>query len=221
MISSNIKLLSREPSSNAAISRSQPAGSTNSSGADARGWKAKFIHAAAKAPVKVLRHYDPFLTPSTHSLTPSSPWSTTSSPATSKSSIEDLEDEKANWGPTKDIDPVLICRLVKRLLGHEYGDRCWLQEKHAGTFNQVYVVMFDDGADGIKIVIKVPATGWAPRWCEQDAVYLRSEAPTLRYIHQKCDDAPFVPQMLAYDTTFDNEINAPFILMTHLKGRPA
>lgn len=81
--------------------------------------------------------------------------------------------------------------------------------------------MFDDGADGIKVVLKVPATGWATRWCEQDAIYLRSEALTLRCIHKKGDDLPFVPQMLAYESTFDNEINAPFLLMIHLKGRPA
>lgn len=209
------------PSPNASTSRPRPVSFTDSVETDIRGWKAKFINAAAKVAVKVLRHYEPILAPSTLSLTSPFSSTTTSSLVTSRSSTEDPEDEEARWGPTKDIDPVLICRLAKRLVGHRYGGRCWLQEKHAGTFNQVYVVMFDDGADGIKIVLKVPATGWAPRWCEQDAIYLRSEALTLRFIHQKCDDVPFVPQMLAYDTTFDNEINAPFLLMTHLKGRPA
>lgn len=81
--------------------------------------------------------------------------------------------------------------------------------------------MFDDGADGHKVVLKVPAAGWTPRWTPQDAIYLRSEALTLRYIHQQCDDVPFVPRTLAYDTTFENEISAPCLLMTHLKGRPA
>lgn len=81
--------------------------------------------------------------------------------------------------------------------------------------------MFDDGAHGIKVVLKVLPTGWGPRWSSQDAVYLRSEALTLRYIHLNCKVVLFVPRMLFYDTTFNNEIDAPFLLMTHVQERSA
>ncbi|QDS70667.1 hypothetical protein FKW77_001156 [Venturia effusa] len=201
--------------------QTQLVASTNAGQADPRGWKARLTRLAGKFATKTFLHCLPFY-PSASSLKPSSSSSTTIlSTATSASTVETPEDKKAWWGPISDIDPVRICRLVKRLVGDQHGDHCWLHEKHAGGYNQVYIVMFDDGADGIKVVLKVPAAGWAPRWCEQDAIYLRSEALTLRYIHQQCDDVPFVPRTLAYDTTFDNEIGAPYLLMTHLKGRPA
>ncbi|KAE9976891.1 hypothetical protein EG328_002351 [Venturia inaequalis] len=150
-----------------------------------------------------------------------------SGPTPSASPQYDDEDDPLWWGPTATIDQGLICRLAKRLVGDQFGDRCWIKEQHAGSYNRVYIIMFDngtkgDGSDCSKVALKVPAAGWAPRWSPGDAVYLRSEALTLRYIHQQGgDDFSFVPKMIAYDTTFENEINAPYILMTHLEGRPA
>jgi hypothetical protein len=52
---------------------------------------------------------------------------------------------------------------------------------------------------------------------------LRTEALTLRYMHlqlQLGQGLP-VPDLLGYDATMANEVNAPFILMNHLRSIPA
>lgn len=132
--------------------------------------------------------------------------------------ISDADDdlEQRYWGPVRDIGEGAICKMVKRLIGDKYGDRCWVLERLEGSYNCVYVVKFWSEE---KIVVKVPATGWSERWTPNHAECLRAEALSLRYIRRTCNTP--VPDLLGYDTTFDNEIHAPFIMMTFINGKTA
>jgi hypothetical protein len=117
------------------------------------------------------------------------------------------------WGPILDIPYETVTTLVARLLGYRYSTECSVHEQRRGASNSIWVVRFPSNE---MAVLKVPYTGWTIRWTDQDAEVLRSEALYLRYIHQFCN-AP-VPELLAYDTSFDSEIGTPFALMSQLKG---
>ncbi|KAF2428070.1 hypothetical protein EJ08DRAFT_592391, partial [Tothia fuscella] len=85
-----------------------------------------------------------------------------------------------------------------------------------GSFHVVYIASSEAGQ---KVCLKIPAYGQEGKWLPEDAVLLRSEALSMRFIKENTQ-VP-LPTMFAYDATMDNEIGAPFILMSFIDGRPA
>ncbi|KAF2428067.1 hypothetical protein EJ08DRAFT_575579, partial [Tothia fuscella] len=83
-----------------------------------------------------------------------------------------------------------------------------------GAYHAVYIIQ---SRSGTKTCLKIPAAGQQEIWSDEHAKNLRSEALTMRLIQQKTK-VP-VPTLIAYDTSFGNEIGAPFILETFAAGR--
>lgn len=119
------------------------------------------------------------------------------------------------WGPLLSISEGALAKLVKRLVGGRFGFQCWGYARTEGSFNVVYIMKFMSGE---KVVVKIPACGRGRRWSADAAAEMRSQALTMKHIRHKCKIP--IPEVLAFDETFNNEIGAPFILMTYIEGKP-
>lgn len=148
-------------------------------------------------------------------------YKTASSVSSSSSSLSQNSDDsevdiELYWGPIPYIATWRVRQLVLRLVGQTIANTCWVHDIKQGAFNHVFIVMFGNGS---MACLKIPATGWTKRWTPEDAADLRREALTLKYMRQQLGAAFPSPELLGYDTTMDNEIGAPYILMTCLPGK--
>jgi aminoglycoside phosphotransferase (APT) family kinase protein len=148
----------------------------------------------------------------------SSPGSTPSPSPTSSNSSNDDVDEELWWGPVQAINHSKIRVLVLRLVGHLFGQQCFVSDVKQDTCNRVFFVKFL--VTEIEVCVKVLAAGWPGRWSPQEAQRLRCEALTLRYMRQRLGHRFPSPNCVSYDTDMNNEIHAPYILMTILPGKP-
>ena len=82
-----------------------------------------------------------------------------------------------------------------------------------GSFHIVFPIKF---ADGVKWMLKIPANG--DRFESIAAASMASEAHTMQML--KRETGIPVPAVYAFDTTPQNAIRSPFILMEKLEGRP-
>ncbi|AEO67161.1 uncharacterized protein THITE_14102, partial [Thermothielavioides terrestris NRRL 8126] len=82
-----------------------------------------------------------------------------------------------------------------------------------GSYNIVHVL--DLG--GVKLVVRVPATGWGSGMTATAAQALKSQVATLRLI-RRSTSIP-VPEVYGWDPTSDNEIGAPYVCMSFLPGK--
>ena len=84
-----------------------------------------------------------------------------------------------------------------------------------GSYNLAYDVVFDDGA---RWIFKIPANGHNACWDHLAAEALRSEALTMRMVKQRTTIP--LPTVFHFDTSSNNDIGCPYILMDFLKGKP-
>lgn len=84
----------------------------------------------------------------------------------------------------------------------------------SGSFNIVHVVELEN----IKLVIRVPATGWGSGMTPTAARAMESQVATMRLIRNKTRIP--VPEIYALDTTDNNEIGAPYLCMSFIPGKP-
>ncbi|KAF2428082.1 hypothetical protein EJ08DRAFT_699270 [Tothia fuscella] len=124
--------------------------------------------------------------------------------------------EDPYWGKLREIDDNAITRLILRLLSNDTTQDYEVLDQKQGSYHVVYII---ESSQGQKVCLKIPASGQPGRWCSDDIELLRSEALTMRLIKRKTQ-VP-IPTVFAFDTTMDNEIRAPFILMSFIAGRPA
>lgn len=83
-----------------------------------------------------------------------------------------------------------------------------------GSYNLVFFIDFDDGKS---CVLKVPANGHPRCWDDFAAQALASEAFTMRWIRERTTIP--VPEVYGFDTSMDDAIGCPYILMEHIKGQ--
>ena len=92
---------------------------------------------------------------------------------------------------------------------------CKVDPKPArGSYNLVFFIDFDDGKSW---VLKVPANGHLRCWDDFAAGALASEAFTMRWIREKTTIP--VPEVYGFDTSMDNPIRCPYIMMEYIKGQ--
>ncbi|KAL1647706.1 hypothetical protein SLS58_002507 [Diplodia intermedia] len=86
--------------------------------------------------------------------------------------------------------------------------------KMNGYNNCVFVLEYQEG---VKVCVRVPASGWEGKWSEADVDALQVQVRTLQYIsrHTNCP----IPEIISYDTTFNNAIHSPYVAMTYIEGR--
>jgi aminoglycoside phosphotransferase (APT) family kinase protein len=90
-----------------------------------------------------------------------------------------------------------------------------LVKRVSGSYNIVHIIQLET----MKLVIRVPATGWGAGMTKTAADALASQVAVMRLVRQKTK-AP-VPEIYDWDPTNNNEIGAPFICMAFLPGETA
>ena len=92
---------------------------------------------------------------------------------------------------------------------------CKVDPKPArGSYNLVFFLDFEDGKSW---VLKIPVNGHPRCWDEFAAGALASEAFTMRWIREKTTIP--VPEVYRFDTSRDNAIGCPYIMMEYIKGQ--
>ena len=84
-----------------------------------------------------------------------------------------------------------------------------------GSFNAVFKIDF---TDRVRWVLKVPANGHPERWDAAASEALISEGFTMRLIRRQTTIP--VPEVFAFDSSCENELGCPFILMECIPGKP-
>ena len=84
-----------------------------------------------------------------------------------------------------------------------------------GSFHIAFVIKF---SDGIKWLLKVPATGYNGRFTDIEARALTSEALTMQFL--KRETTIPLPEVYSYSSSLNNDLNCPFILMEYITGIP-
>ena len=85
----------------------------------------------------------------------------------------------------------------------------------AGSYNILFQLKF---SDGVRWLFKVPIHGFHARFDGLAAQALESEAMTMRLIRRQTGIP--VPEVYAFDSSMDNDIKCPFIMMEHIQGQP-
>lgn len=83
----------------------------------------------------------------------------------------------------------------------------------SGSYNIIHIVELES----VKLVIRVPATGWGSGMTPTAAHAMESQAATMRLIRDKTTIP--VPEIYALDTTDNNEIGAPYLCMSFMSGK--
>ena len=83
----------------------------------------------------------------------------------------------------------------------------------SGSFNLIYPITF---SDGLKWAARIPQHGTPKHFGELQARTLRIELQAQKIIYEETTIP--VPNVIFYDTTFDNELGAPFSIVTWLEG---
>ena len=82
-----------------------------------------------------------------------------------------------------------------------------------GSLNVAFVIKFPDG---VRWLLKISANGYPNQFSQHEAESLRSEALTMQLL--KRETTIPLPEVYAFDSSFDNPINAPFIAMGFVEG---
>lgn len=131
---------------------------------------------------------------------------------------------EAKFGPVLKIPDCAVIELALDLASRSSaipkniladGSDIKVIAKTRGQNNRVFIVQYQED---LKICVRVPACAWEGAWTDKDAEALRTQVRTMQYIkrHTKCP----IPEIVTYDTTFNNAINAPHVVMTYVEGRP-
>ncbi|KAL8817800.1 MAG: hypothetical protein Q9191_008075, partial [Dirinaria sp. TL-2023a] len=84
-----------------------------------------------------------------------------------------------------------------------------------GSFHILFPLAFKDGK---KWILKVPAAGYRGKWDSLAANSLRSEALVMRKLASETTIP--LPTVYSFDTSLENQLKCPFILMEYMEGSP-
>ncbi|KAM5354193.1 hypothetical protein ACJ41O_000843 [Fusarium nematophilum] len=136
----------------------------------------------------------------------------------SSSNNSSREEEKAAlFGRLLSIPDSSILQLASNIRARRFGDSTKYSRvisRITGSYNVSYIVQLDS----FKLVIRVPATARDGTLTREARLALESHAATLKFLEQKTPSIPS-PRLYQHDTTFDNEISAPYICMSFLPGK--
>ncbi|KAF9767753.1 hypothetical protein IL306_015042 [Fusarium sp. DS 682] len=137
------------------------------------------------------------------------------SDAGSDDELDDGELDREVFGPLVDIGEESIIALATRIAKdvlHIVPDNAELIDTVSGSYNIVHIVR----TGTVKLVIRIPATGWGNGMTKDAEDALASQVATMRFIREQTG-AP-VPEVYSWDPTNNNEISAPFICMSFVTG---
>lgn len=155
-----------------------------------------------------------YIAPSVHSIQVTCNYKSMAPSSTSGLS-QDLDSEV--FGPLTSIPTKSLIQLANRISGKSAlgnaSSEGQLVTKLVGSYNIVHIIQLGD----VRLVIRVPATGWGKGMTPEAASALRSQVDTLRFIAENTTIP--VPMIYGFDTSTDNEIGAPYICMSFIPGR--
>ncbi|KAF2757812.1 hypothetical protein EJ05DRAFT_501333 [Pseudovirgaria hyperparasitica] len=85
-----------------------------------------------------------------------------------------------------------------------------------GSYHTLFLIKFQDN---VRWILKVPAVGTKEHFNSTSAAALRSEALTMRLI-RRSTSIP-VPEIFSFNSSLDNDLGVPFILMSFADGASA
>ena len=121
------------------------------------------------------------------------------------------------FGPLVSIKPESLIRLGTNLrskLLNKPTSSGRLVARLCGSYNLIHILQLDD----LKLVVRVPATGWGEGLTGAAAHALESQVAVMRFVSKETTIP--VPAVHDFDTGIGNEIGAPYICMSFLPGRP-
>lgn len=139
-------------------------------------------------------------------------------PRLSSLSSEDGDIDIETFGPLAAIPEESLIRLASSMAEQVFQTPsnpldCKLVRRICGSYNIVHVVE----VHGVKLVIRVPVTGWGAGMTATAAQVLESQVSTMRLI-RRTTSIP-VPEVHGLDTTSNNAIGAPYVCMSFLPGQ--
>lgn len=137
--------------------------------------------------------------------------------------MDDAEEQQyleSIFGPLLSISDeslvALVSNVLKTTLHKKPPFAGRVLSRQNGSYNLVHILEFD----GLpKYVVRVPATGWGGQFTETVQRSFTSQALTMRFI--KKETATPIPEVHYFDTTSENEIGAPYMVMSFVPGFPA
>ncbi|KAJ8058276.1 hypothetical protein OCU04_012470 [Sclerotinia nivalis] len=84
-----------------------------------------------------------------------------------------------------------------------------------GSYNVLQIIEF---SDGLRWIIRIPSTGLKGQYTIESSASLQSDALTMRFI--KANTTMPIPEVYDFSATTENDIGAPYILMSFLEGFP-
>lgn len=125
---------------------------------------------------------------------------------------------RSDWKVIHAVSDARIKHLVEQRLCSDGNFQ--VTSRTFGTYN---LVAFIENVAATQpepgYVIRIPAHGTLSHWTEEDAYMLEREVQLVEHIRRNTK-VP-VPRVLDYCSDCDNELEAPFILMTKLPGKSA
>ncbi|KAL8807244.1 MAG: hypothetical protein Q9200_004741 [Gallowayella weberi] len=113
------------------------------------------------------------------------------------------------------FDSLALCQLASRLRDGQSCSCDLTQTPKAGSFNWAVFLLF---ADGVEWVLRSPRKGEGVVSDDTNLLLVASEAATLKYI--KGHSTIPVPEIYSYQTSADNDVGVPYILMSKAEGSP-
>lgn len=132
------------------------------------------------------------------------------------SSTDEQSELEERFGPLLSISDQSLIALawdIRRKSSRDCFATAKVINRLRGSYNLVHIVEFDDG---LKYVVRVPATGWGGRFTESAKRSLVSQVLTMRLVRKETTIP--VPEVYTFDPSSSNPIEAPYILMSFIDG---
>ncbi|EGS22068.1 uncharacterized protein CTHT_0039530 [Thermochaetoides thermophila DSM 1495] len=124
------------------------------------------------------------------------------------------------FGPLADIPESSLLHLGSRIASNVLklsNSEPKLLHRLGGPFNIVHILSFNN--DTTRFIIRVPATGWGKGLTPAADKALEAQVSALKFIKSQKDAKIPVPEVYDWDSTCNNEINAPYICLSYLPGK--
>lgn len=132
------------------------------------------------------------------------------------SSVDEQRELEERFGPLLSISNQSLVNLAWNIRRENSSDSFTTGKfisRLNGSYNLVHIIEFDDG---VRFVVRVPATGWGKRFTESAKRSLVSQALTMRLVRKETTIP--VPDVYAFDPSSSNLIGAPYIAMSFVYG---
>jgi hypothetical protein len=113
------------------------------------------------------------------------------------------------------IPDSLFIELILSIWSPNRTKPCRVVDRNQGSSNYCVTLRLNENAVN-DFVVRVPFNGTRETWTEEDALELRNDVMSMRYVFQKTE--LLVPQVHEWDAGFDNILGAPFTIMDRMYG---